>query len=192
MISKNRNGYANYGAPAGYNPYRWPYAINSQVPLPGSAAKVTLEVLTSTLINYDGQTLTGFVITATGAQAFTLTFDDDTAPPSTSTAINISGLGTTTLIAEQIALAFELNGFRVSQNGAKLNIYQPLAGDQGNVEMVVAGPLSDDLSINGIDDFVGFNVFFFGGSILIPKLWGPQRGYVPSRPSQVPFEQVPV
>jgi hypothetical protein len=181
--------YKNYGRPAGYQSYDWPY--NKQN-LPGTKAKFHLMVLTTTVADLDGATLTvPVLLTPTQLSNIVLTFDDDAAPPSTATTIKIQGLVNSDDIAEQIALSLSLIGLEVVREVNELYVTQSFQGSNGNGEIESTGLGADEIAINGIDDFVGHNVFFWDGNDQIPKLWGPQRGFVGSVPT-VPFAQVPV
>ncbi len=192
--------YRGIGKPAGYSCYHLPYPNRSlasgsapQDPA-GAPSKFKLEVLSVTLADFDGKAIIVNLLTLSGISTKTLTFDDDTAPPSTASSINIMGLTTVAQIAAQIQLAFELAGFRsyIGFNNT-VWVYQSLGGTDGNQTIEFTGDLSGEIEINGISDFIGFNVFMYGGtSINVPVLWGPRRGLSQSTPNNVQFATTPV
>jgi len=182
--------YKNYGKPlVGYDGYDWPYSSQH---IPGTKAKFHLQVLTGTASALDGATLVvPVLLTPTQLSPITLTFDDDTVPPSTASAINISGLATAAAIAEQIALSLTLIGLEVVQDSDDLYVTQSFQGSLGNSEIESTG-LDDVVAINGVIDYAGFNVFFWDGGEQTPQLWGPQRGFRSTTVPSVPSSATPV
>lgn len=186
MTSRARNSYdirGGIGVPAGYGRYPNPFDGNKEdsgamaTAMAGAHAKIKLIVLSNTIADFDGKTLQTQIVTRETVTNVTLTFDDDAAPPSTASAINIQGLATIAAIADQIQLAFELNGCRVVDKGAgELWIYQPVPGDAGNVE-ILCSDFTGELQINNVTDFTAFNPKWYGGvSFDQPVLWGKMRG----------------
>jgi len=190
-IARNRLNYNTYGCPPGYKRLTIPRWYNRN--FAGAPAIARMKVLSGTVADFDGLTIQGFILSSTGNTAFTLTFDDDAAPPSTSTVIKIQGLATAASIAEQIRLAMSLLGFQVSRDVDELSIAQPTPGSQGSTEIVVSSLLSDVISVNGIADFVGHTVFFYNGmTIEVPLRWGLSRGFGPGLVSHLQSEEIPV
>lgn len=184
--------YRGIGKPAGYDCYTLPYSrplgsgVAPKAPA-GAPARLKIEVLSSTLADFDGKQFRLNLLTEETIVAHTFTFDDDTPPPSTATNINIQGLSIGQ-IAEEIQNSLELAGFRTYHEiGNVVWVYQMLGGDSGNTEVVFpSGDLTGELSFNDVTDLVGFDPKFYGGtSIDVPVLWGPRRGMASSTPDMV-------
>jgi hypothetical protein len=188
------------GCPSGYHRYTNPYArevngVNVGSPA-GAQARLKFVVLSTTLADFDGKQISLINIGSASAPV-TTTFDDDAAPPSVINTIRISGLTTVAQIAEQCKITFALQGFVIEDADpadGEFWIIQPIGGDAGNATVAFpSGDLSGEIEINGIDDFVGFDVKFYGGnSIDVPVQYGPRFGLAPGPIDLVQFVEQPV
>jgi len=176
--------YNGYGKPAGYNlmkdaaGFEMPFWSPRQIAPAGTIARLKIFFSDPTAANYDGETITLTQIVSPGTSANKVfTFDDDTPPPSTATAVNIQGLGTNALIAAQFALAAGLAGFRVSEpGGAVVWVFQPTPGSVGNTAVLLSANIDSLIEINNESPVDFTTRFFSGASLTIPTRVGPRYG----------------
>lgn len=183
----------SYGLPNKYHTYTQPYNHPVASAPAGVPAVAIMEILSNTPADFDGRTITFTVLDSyDSSQSFTLTFDDDTFPPSTNLAVNIKGLTTVTDIAFELRQSLELRGFRVRQSAGKLWVRQPFGGDGGNTTIVLGGNLTAKLEINGVEDFDLYDVSFYNGlSLVNPAIHGEGFGMLPGTADHVGAVSIP-
>lgn len=194
-IARNVLNYFGIGIPKAYTKYVMPFFSGSIMTnqrnriMSGRQARCEMTVISSVLADFDGKS---FLIPKPPFDNTIRTFDDDTAPPSTISSINIMGLTTAAQIAEQIeaSLLLGANPFVVQRSGASLKIFQPLGGDSGNTIITLTGDFTGELDINGITVFAGVSVYMFGGaSFDVPCAVGPVRAFGQSTADTPAFTQ---